>query len=190
MKQFWILLCVAFVIVSVGTAQDEAAKEPITYPELHRRGIVGQLGVPLGTAVEIKAEVVSGDTTRRKALQGVYLLKVTHVDGNELASPPLMQYTVQGVGIEIPNNERVSFFASPRDEEAERIESARIAKLEKSYVGKVVRLVVYEGGCFGGIPERLPDDVPLWQGSMFAFGPGLVVLAERNSERSKKDPRP
>jgi hypothetical protein len=190
MNRFSILVCVAFVIVSVGTAQDDAAKGPITYPELYKRGVVGRLGVPLGTAVEIKAEVVSGDTTRRKVLRGVYLLKVTHVDGKELASPPLMQYTVPFGGIEIPNCPRNSFFEGPRDAEAERIESARIAKLERSYVGKVVRLVAYERGCFDGIPERLPDDVPLWQGSGFAFGPSLAVLAERGSKSGKRSNEP
>jgi hypothetical protein len=190
MKCLSILLSFALVIATVGIAQDDAAKEPITLEELHSRGVLGQLGVPLGTAVEIKAEVVSGDSTRRKALQGVYLLRVTQVGGKELAAPPLMHYTVKFGRIEIPNCPRDSFFESPRDKEAERIESARIAELEKSYVGKVVQLLVYEGGLFVGIPEQLPEDAPQWQGSGFRFLPTLEVLDERGPKSRKGGKKP
>ncbi len=59
MKRLSTLLCVAFVFATVGIAQDDAAKQPITLDELHSRGVVGRLGVPLGTAGKIEAVVVS-----------------------------------------------------------------------------------------------------------------------------------
>ena len=93
MKLSAILFCVAVAIASSSYGQDQPTESPITLEELNRRNVVGNLGLPLGTAVDIEAEVVSGRSLRQKGYDSLYLLKVTHVDGKELNVPPLMQFS-------------------------------------------------------------------------------------------------
>ena len=63
--------------------------------------------------------------------------------------------------------------------------SSQIAELEKGYDGKTVRLVVYEIGSFGGIPAKLPDDVPIWADSGYHFSTSLTVVAERDIQAKR-----
>ena len=41
-------------------AKKESQEKPISLSELHRRSLVGSLGVPMGTVVEVDAEIVRG----------------------------------------------------------------------------------------------------------------------------------
>jgi hypothetical protein len=63
--------------------------------------------------------------------------------------------------------------------EAGELDSGQIAELQKGYVGREVRLAVYETGGYSGIPGNLPRDVGVWQDHRFGFSTWLVVLAER-----------
>jgi hypothetical protein len=190
MRRLSILLCAAFVIVSIGTAQDDPAKEPIKLKELRARNVVGELGVPLGKAVEIKAEVVSGNSTRRLADSGSYLLRVMDVDGRNLTPPTLMRFEVHHhASVELPNH-TWALFELKHGEKAKKLTSAQLADLEKGYVGSNVQLLVYEVGSFRGFPGQLPDDAPIWQDVGFGFYTSLTVLTDRSAKSKKRDSSP
>ena len=190
MKYTYILVCLALAIANSACGQDKPIESPITLEELFRRKVVGQLGLPLGTVAEIEAEVVSGSSLRRKAYDGLYLLKVTHVDGKELSSPPLVRFSSpEFASVELAND-TFALYEMTHGKEANSLDSAQIAELEQGYVGKKARLVVYEVGSFRGIPGQLPEDVPVWADSGFHFATSLTVLKERDkaskSSRTKR----
>ena len=181
MKLSPFLVCVALAIASSSYGQDQPTEAPITLEELNRRNVVGNLGLPLGTAVEIAAEVVSGRSLRRKGYDSLYLLKVTHVDGKELNTPPLMQFSAPGfASVELANHQ-FALFEMKHGTKAKSLNSSQIAELEKGYVGKKVRIVVYEVGSFHGIPSQLPKDVPVWADFGFHFSTSLSVLNEHDT---------
>lgn len=186
MKQILVFICIALVFTNVSLGQDDSTDAPITLEELSRRTVVGKLGHKLGTAVEIDAEIVAGHSLRMKAYDSLCLLNVTHVDGQKLDAPQLMRFTVPGfVSVKLPNH-TFALYELKHGKKATSLDSAQIAELEKGYVGKKVRLVVYEAGGFSGIPDSLPDDVPIWADSRFRFSTALTVLAERElGERSQ-----
>ena len=175
------LLCLAVTLASSSYAQEQPTEAPITLEELNRRNVVGNLGLPLGTAVEIDAEVVSGSSLRRKGFDSLYLLKVTHVDGKDLNTHPLMQFSAPGfASVELANH-TFALYEMKHGAKAKSLDSSQIAELEKGYVGKKVRLVVYEVGSFRGIPNQLPKDVPVWADFGFHFSTSLTVLNERDT---------
>ena len=89
---------------SVAFSQ-EAPKRPIKIGELNRRPVVGKLGLPLGTATEIEAQIISGRELRRKAYRSSYLLKVTHIGGKELDNRPLLTFSVPAfVSVRLANH--------------------------------------------------------------------------------------
>lgn len=186
MKQILVFICVALACTNVSQGQGDPTQAPITLEELSRRTVVGKLGHPLGTAVEIEAELVAGHSLRMKAYDSLYLLNVTHVDGKELAAPQLMRFSVPGfISVKLANH-TFALYELKHGKKAASLDSTQIAELEKGYVGQKVRLVVYEAGGFSGIPDTLPDDVPVWADSRFRFSTALTVLAERElGERSQ-----
>jgi hypothetical protein len=142
--------------------------------------VVGKLGLPLGTAVEIEAEVVSGQSLRIKGYDSLYLLKVTHVDGKELSKPPLLRFSAPGFASAKLANHTFALYEMKHGTKAKSLDSSQVAELEKGYVGKTVRLVVYETGSFSGAPSKLPKDVPVWADFAFHFSTSLTVLNERD----------
>ncbi|MBA4030556.1 MAG: hypothetical protein C0478_06650 [Planctomyces sp.] len=185
------LLAVGLLVFSGSLlAQNESVETPITLEELHRRQLLGQLGLPLGTVATIDAVVTSGDETRAKAYQGLYLLTVTHVNGKPLEKPPLMRFAVDSLSstVNLPHDKPPLLFGAKQDGENP---AASQKEIEKEYVGKTHHLVVYEEGGYAGIPDNLPKGVPLAGAAGFGFGfsTSLVVLAERDvlrKSRSKK----
>lgn len=170
----------AFMAMGCGGARNDVA--PSTQPSLSsltERPVVGALGVPLGTVTEIRARVVAGRELRAKAYEGAYLLRVMEVDGRPLAPPPVMEFHVpRFVSVKLASD-HFALHELKTGSATGRLDSARIGELEKDYVGKEMRLVVYEVGEYSGIPGNLPADVPVWADRGFGFRTSLVVLAER-----------
>jgi hypothetical protein len=182
MKLSPLLVCIALSIASSSYGQEKPTEVPITVEELNRRNVIGNLGLPLGTTVEIEAEVVSGRDLRRKGYELVYLLKVTRVDGKELKPAPLMEFSVKNfASLELPNR-AFDLYEMKHGKAEDWLNMPQIAELEKDYVGKKVRLAVYEVGSFHGLPTPLPEDVGLWADVGFQFSTSLTVLSERNAE--------
>lgn len=172
-----------FGISSIAPSRTAGPRERISVAELRTLSVIGELGVPLGTVVEIRAKVVSGSEylPRVKGYDGLYLLKVTHVDGKELEDPVVLEFSMfPFIRVGLASN-HFDLYALKTGRKAGELDSAEIRKLEKGYVGKTVHLIAYEAGRFSGIPGNLPKDVPVWAGRAFELSTSLEILAERKS---------
>ena len=159
--------------------EDRTDAEPLTIADLNERQVIGQLGVPLGTVVEIKATVVAGDDLRKKLYQGAYLLRVTEVDGRGLESLPVMTFFVPGFSsVKLARND-FELHKMKTGKKVSSLNQEQIETLQQGYVGQQMRLVVYEIGRFAGIPKQLPNDVMSWADVGYGFSTSLYVLAER-----------
>ena len=161
-----------FVDVGGGTPPP-ATTRPLATPP------IGALGLPLGTVARVRATVVSGEELRDKSHASEYVLRVTHVNGTELAEKPLCDFGVPAYlrkGLARTPHE---LYEMKHGRKAEELTSEQVRRLERGYVGKEFVLDAYETGSFGGIPKNMPDDVPLWQDRGFGFRTALVVVAER-----------
>lgn len=158
---------------------DGKPEQPLHVADLNERAVIGRLGVPLGTAVEIRAEIISGHSLRLKAYASRYLLKVTHVSGKALQDPPTLEFEVPGFIDANVASDHFELAELKRGERVGRLSGAEIKELEKGYVGEVVRLGVYEGGMFDGIPKNRLPGVPIWADRIYHFTTYLVVVAQR-----------
>lgn len=178
MKETLLLIAVGFVVVDVASGQQTTAETPIDLTELSRRGVAGTLGLELGTTAEIEAEVIAGSSLRSKEYLSDYLLKVTRVDGRKLDRPPVLRFSVPGFASVKLANHTFSLYKMKLGTEANSLNSEQIAELERGYVGRTVRLVVYEVGSFGGMPRKLLKGVRRWLDVAFNFSTSLIVLDE------------
>jgi hypothetical protein len=151
----------------------------ISVADLNSRPVVGELGVPLGTVVEVEATVVAGRELRVKGLSSLYLLEVTHVNGRSLTEPQMMEFAVPPWISASLANDNLDLHEMKTGQKAGSLDGDAIEELERGYVGKRVRVAVYEVGRFTGIPRNLPDDVPVWADVGFWFRSSLIVVAER-----------
>lgn len=148
---------------------------PIPIEALNKTEIIGKLGHPIGKAYEIEGTVVPGSSTGMKALEGVYLLKVTSVAGKSLTPPVMMSFRSQSETVLLPGN--VSELQEKKlGKKGEIVSEAARQKLEKDYAGSRVRFLAYESGRFRGIPNDLPADFPVWQDTGFGFQSEIVLL--------------
>jgi len=93
--------------------------------------------------------------------------------------PPLIEFSVPGFVSAKLAQDDIRLYQLKTGATTDQLTSAQIEKLQKGYVGKQVRLAVYEIGAYSGIPDKLPNDVTPWQDHGFGFSTSLVVLAER-----------
>lgn len=158
----------------------ETGRPRINADELEKKDVVGSLGIPLGVCAEIKAEIVSGESGKTRT-DGMYLLKVTHVDGKALAAPATCEFVVgflAGSRVKLAND--VFEMAELQSgKPATSLSDRRIKELEKGYVGRKVKLYAYETGSFQGIPDRNPLS-NMYQGHGFMFIRQLVVIDQRD----------
>jgi hypothetical protein len=134
--------------------------------------------MPLGTVAEVRATVISGSELHDKGHQGSYLLRVTEVGGRAIERPANLEFTVPSfVNVKLARGV-FELYELKTGKKAGQLNSNRIAEIETGYVGKQLRLIVYETGGYSGIPRNLPPDVT-WQDHGFSFSTSLVVLAER-----------
>lgn len=186
MNRFLLQMIVTACFATPAITQQAPATQPITIAELNQRQVIGALGVPLGTVVEVRATVVSGEELGGKGNDTSYLLKVTHVNGKELENAPLMEFSVfPTVRAELANNP-FDLYEKKRGQKAQGLSSEQIAELEKGYVGKTVNLAVYEVGRFSGIPRNMPSGSHIWLGRAFQFSTDLNVLVDRGVEARRK----
>ncbi len=188
MKLYFAMIFGVLSLTGSLNAQDQGVEGPITLEEIRRRNVVGELGITLGTSTEIEAEVVSGRTLQVKGNGNRYLLKVTHVAGKKMRKSPLMTFSVMGF-------EAINLASQPSDlyelkhgTKVDSLNAKQIEELEKGYVGKKVRLAVYESGTFEGVPKGLPEDLPVWAGVSFQFSTSLIVLKKFGADLPSSKP--
>lgn len=157
--------------------QQQLAQTPVESKKLGKDFvIIGELGVPLGTVVEINATIVAGRTLGWKDIEIDYLLKVTRVGTNSISKPPTCEfYTHSWDDLKIARDE-FSLYELKNGKKAENLSNKQVAELERGYVGRAYHLLVYEEGMFTGIPEGLPKGYMVWQDRSFGFRSHLIVL--------------
>ena len=159
--------------------QSQSQPAPITLDDLRTRPVIGNLGVPLGTAVELEATIIAGRDLHMKAYDGEYLLRVIKVNGKPLPNPPVMQFHAPTyTGVPLPQNE-FDLYEYKKGKKTGTLTSDQISALEKGYVASTVRLLAYESGEFSGIPH-LPPGSPNWQDHAFTFTTHLLIMAKRH----------
>lgn len=144
-----VLLIGAACMLGTGQAVVQTAGETgqraITVKMLN--SVIGELGVPLGTIVPIKATVVDGDGHHRKDDIGKVFLRVTEVNGRELADAPVIHFDCEPE-LSAPSQAKVG--------NAGHSDPSQLTHLKAS-VGKQFGLTVYETGRFRGMPMNDPN---------------------------------
>lgn len=172
----YLSVTVVAVVASTILAQDVVQRlDSISAASLNSRDVIGSLGLPLGQVTEISATVVSGDSTRRKADSGTYLLRVLTVNGKKVQEPPLMLFNVDPRSHAQLANDRFSLYELKKGEKTGRLDSASIKELEVGYVDSKVKLSVYETGGYAGIAgtNKFGD-----AGTAFSFRTSLEILEQ------------
>ncbi len=174
------LLVVCLVIGTLAQSQEPAAvKKSITVSALNEMDVIGKLGIPLGEVVEVQAVIVSGSKIGAKELEGKFLLRIESINDKSLEKPTVERFRVLPFsGAEIAND-HFDLYELKTGKKTGRLDSNQIKELEKDYVSKKVKLLVYESGSFEGMPNKLPDDAPLVQATDFRFRTHLMVLKQR-----------
>lgn len=72
--------------------KEEKKEKPIPIDEVRKRGVLGDLGHPLGTIVRIEGEAADGKDTGAKGDEGQTLLRVKSVNGVELKEPAVFHF--------------------------------------------------------------------------------------------------
>ncbi len=79
------------------SAEDSKA---LTTDEIIRAEVIGKLGIPLGTCVDIQATVEAARKPTSKQNSGKYFLKITHVKGNKLIEPLFERFYISNFASE------------------------------------------------------------------------------------------
>lgn len=174
------LLVVGLLIGTLGHTQEKAAvKKSITVSELVEMDVIGTLGVPLGEVVEVQAIIVSGSETRAKVLDGRYLLRIESINSTALGKSVTKTFIIWPHSHVKIANDHWTLHELKTGRKAKSFNSGQIKELEKDYVGKRVKLLVYESGSFEGTPDRMPEDVITGADFGFRFLTYLIVLKDR-----------
>ena len=162
------------------SADDPPAKQaPLRASELNERPVIGELGIPLGTCGDIQAKVIAGRDLRLKQYDGAYLLSVTHVGNKRMATPVNLRFeTAPGVSVKLASN-GFELHELKTGKKTGTLTDTKIRELEDGYVGKTVKLTVYEVGGFSGIPRKMPERRIWWADTGFHFSTSLVVISEQ-----------
>ncbi len=197
---------IAIALVLVGEVrgakdQDETAAQDLI---IGKATIVGLLGKPLGTPVEIVGTILDcpeGEASGMKvsdSLRGRYRIRVEEIAGS-FADPTFeMDFFVhRTVEANVAHDQRalddlVKRMTTPGtrwkyDESSDtNVEAPPMTRKEAeefraSYVGSRHRLLVYETGAFDGAPRGLPREAEDFASNEpeFRFSVFLVVIRER-----------
>jgi hypothetical protein len=149
---FRIVACLGLLFwANAIVPQDEDSGVAISYSDIQTHGVIGQLGLKLGTVTNVSGTIISGGELRTKAADGRYFLKISHVDQKQLNSPLIL-------GFHIPPWVNVKLASD-------------------SNVGQKVELMAFEEGEFTGLPGGL-DPMDQWSDSMFHFSTHLTILKD------------
>ena len=152
--------------------------------------LIGDLGFPLGTPLEIEATVVEAMNPLIADMPtGDYRLKVNQVGGRDIKPSPSLGFVVYhpGKNVAVAANE-VEFKELVRRLQepdnffgAKPLSPSATETFERAFVGSRHKLGVYEAAGFDGLPVKLPEGVNTWSAPGFGPHTYLVVLIERKS---------
>src|SRR4051812_9921551 len=163
------------------SAHDPPAKPaPLRVSELNERPVIGELGIPLGTCGDIQAKVIAGRDLRLKQYDGAYLLSVTHIGNKRMATPVNLRFVIApGASVKLASD-GFELHELKTGKRTGTLTDTKIRELEEGYVGKAMKLTVYEVGGFSGIPRKMPEGRAIWWADTgFHFSTSLVVISEQ-----------
>ncbi len=181
MKRLILGLLVGVTCVGCGSPEHSAAtKERVLASELGGPcEVIGRLGVPLGKAVVIEGEIVAEVDETSKVGESHYVLRVRSIAGQPLPRPVQMDFECHPCSTWQCKKQIGPFATSAviQDEGAKRLSKDEIRRFNEERTGRALRLLAYETGCFGGIPNNLtPNDMPSWQDFGWHFSTWLIAL--------------
>ena len=148
----------------------------VSVKSLQTTDVIGKIGVPLGQVAQITAVIVDGDTFKTKGDSGRFLLKITQVNSKPLGKPVVMNFgSMPFHDVNLANND-FKLYELKHGQKPKSLDTEQVTELKKGYVGRIVKLMVYETGEFTGIPKNLPEDVLIWQDTSFGFSSYLYVI--------------
>ncbi len=177
------------------TAEEEVEMKsdgPISLEDIGQRGVLGELGVPLGKIVMVEAVVVDGNSLRMKLYVDDYLLKIVSVDDVRMEDGPLMDFgKTPGCFLpELPYRHRGlrEYQQMLANDGKYELTDAMMSEAHDAYVGSTVRLHVYESGGFRGIPsDGFPEGARHWTDTGYGFSTHLNVLCSADTKRDKEE---
>ncbi len=155
--------------------RDAESSSSLTVAELRQRPVIGELSVPLGTIVDLTAEVVSGNSLRWKYAEGRYLLRVIKVERHVLDHPVIMDFEHWSPDPCDLACDDAEFQDVVRRKLKEGATQADVNAFASHYVGRKYRLVGFESGGFSGVPDVKPGMIP-YSGYAYGFHNKLVVM--------------
>jgi hypothetical protein len=131
------------------------ASEPIPWQDIAKRGVQGELGKPLGHAVQVEAVVVPGrdlfPVLRDPVRHSSYFLRISQIAGRELPHSLLIRYFSSST--RLPDS--LGAFAKMKQEEQSTFSPSDVVRLEKGIVGQRFRLLVVEEAVLKGNPTNM-----------------------------------
>src|SRR5579862_4265388 len=163
--------------------QQGSASTPraITINEMREQSIIGELGLPLGTVVDIEATVIAGRELREKAEMSNYLLRVTKVDGHLLPEAVLMEFEPPTSPYVHVARDVFQLHEMKTGVKGGSLSAEAIRADEAGYVNQIVQLAIYETGGYSGNPVKSFSKMDVsggGQGRAFGFSTWLVLLAQ------------
>lgn len=139
--------------------------------------VLGDLGLPLGTPVEVEGFIVLAKNVRRVSLIDEYMLVIDTVNGRELDSTKTYSFWVESSTRSLMANTEMGLkmllegLAGEHD-----ITREQANKLLLDYTKTRRKLLVFESAVYFGRPLNLPATAPHTSAPAFGFETYLVVI--------------
>jgi hypothetical protein len=170
------LLFITLLLVNLKLSAQESRPDSsyIDYKDLYSKvKIVGKLGQPLGTIMEIKCRIVD-DKPSYRLHKGIYQLNIL-----EINKKPVTEKIISEFEDETGNLPAYDFalykFLYKKDTGI--LNSDMVEKMNKEYVGKEFTLFAYETGSYVGLPDNYYKYAPMRNGTSFYFKTFLIVIS-------------
>lgn len=193
-----LLLTVPVQADELSVEQSEApafAKPRMSVRQLkdHNVEIIGDLGLPLGTAADLTAWIVSAKqpgAVEKDDGEGRYLLMVTHVNRRPLPTPVKLEFRAHRFAKSTLANNSFELYELKKGRKTGSLGDAQRQEIEQGYLNRIVTVTAYEDGRFSGTPSNLRG--AMWQDKGYHFENYLIVLEvhERAVSKSAQRARP
>ena len=109
------------------------------------------LNYPYGTVLEMKVQIVDGDSLYSKQFWGDYLVKVLEINGKRTTKTYVFEFD-NFFCSEMPKN-NFELYENLYGEETEVVRDSTRKAMKAQYVGATFNVAAYESGRFIGIPD-------------------------------------
>lgn len=136
-----------------------------------------KLGHSFGEILNLKVEIIHGNTLRRKAVEGMYLMKILEVNSKPVEGNIYMTF-VDETG-KFPRG-CFELYKYLYGKETGSLSYDQVGIMEKQYLGKEANIMAYETGAFTGVPDGYFDYQPLKSTTGFYFESYLIIISNND----------